>query len=82
MADWSQAAVKQAYKGEDPDFELVAEIMRYMTVYPDAVHHPKEDIIYTRLRNEREDLAEGLDDVTHDHEMIATLGGRLRDDVR
>ncbi len=76
-----EAAAKQAYKGEDPDFELVGEIMRYMTVYPDAVHHPKEDIIYSRLRNEREDLAEGLEDVAHDHELIATLGGQLRDDV-
>ena len=41
VLDLLEAAAKQAYKGEDPDFELVAEIMRYMTVYPDAVHHPK-----------------------------------------
>ena len=81
VLDLLEAAAKKAYKGEDPDFELVAEIMRYMTVYPDAVHHPKEDIIYARLREEREDLADGLEDVTSDHEMIATLGGRLRDDV-
>ena len=81
VLDLLENAAKQAYKGEDPDFELVAEIMRYMTVYPDAVHHPKEDIIYARLREEREDLADGLDDVTSDHEKIATLGGRLRDDV-
>jgi hemerythrin-like domain-containing protein len=32
--------------GDDPDFELLDEIMRYMTVYPDAVHHPKEDVVY------------------------------------
>ncbi len=81
VLDLLESAAKQAYKGEDPDFELVAEIMRYMTVYPDAVHHPKEDIIYARLREQREDLAEGLDDVPGDHEKIAVLGGRLRDDV-
>ncbi len=65
----------------DPDFELLCEIMRYMTVYPDAVHHPKEDILYHRLRVEREDLADGLEDVTVDHEAIAVLGSRLRDDI-
>ena len=42
--------VEHASSGKDPDFELLDEIMRYMTVYPDAVHHPKEDIMYAQLR--------------------------------
>lgn len=73
--------VQQVEAGEDPDFSLLAEIMRYMTVYPDAVHHPKEDLMYSRLRERRADLAEGLDDVEADHLAIAKLGTRLRDDV-
>lgn len=67
--------------GQDPDFELFEEIMRYMTVYPDAVHHPKEDIVYEQLRIRRPDLAEELDDVPGDHLAIADLGSALRDDV-
>ena len=67
--------------GADPDFELVDEIMRYMTVYPDAVHHPKEDIVYAELLDARPDLSEELDDVPDDHRQIAALGGKLRDDV-
>ncbi|MBT8102431.1 MAG: hemerythrin domain-containing protein [Gammaproteobacteria bacterium] len=70
-----------ASSGKDPDFPLLGEIMRYMTVYPDAVHHPKEDVMYERLRSERPDLSEGLDDVCEDHRAIAELGARLRDDV-
>jgi len=73
--------VQQASAGKDPDFELVSEIMRYMTVYPDAVHHPKEDIIYERLQTERPDLADGLEDVPGDHHKIAELGSELRNDV-
>ena len=75
------SVVQQASAGRDPDFELVGEIMRYMTVYPDAVHHPKEDVIYERLQSERPDLAEGLEDVPGDHNKIAELGSQLRDDV-
>lgn len=67
--------------GEDPDFELIEEIMRYMTVYADAVHHPKEDCIYAELQTHRPDLADGLDDVPEDHQQIAALGTRLRADV-
>jgi len=72
---------EQASAGQDPDFELFDEIMRYMTVYPDAVHHPKEDIMYEQLRSKRPDLAEGLEDVPVDHREIAELGSSLRDDV-
>ena len=76
-----EAAAKQAYKGEDPDFELVGEIMRYMTVYPDAVHHPKEDVLYAAMRKEKPELAEGLHRVGPEHEELAQLGEILRNDI-
>ena len=67
--------------GKDPDFELFDEIMRYMTVYPDAVHHPNEDVVYGKLRRERPDLAEDLEHVPDDHSDIAHLGSLLRNEV-
>lgn len=73
--------VEQTAAGKNADFELFDEIMRYMTVYPDAVHHPKEDIMYEQLRTKRPDLAEGLENVPIDHHEIAELGSALRDDV-
>ena len=76
-----ESSIETASTGEDPDFELIDEIMRYMTVYPDAVHHPKEDVVYAELRQQRPDLADGLDDVPEDHAQIAELGNKLRGDV-
>jgi hemerythrin-like domain-containing protein len=81
VLDLLDDAVRLAASGGDPDFELVDEIMRYMTVYPDAVHHPKEDLVYKQLRDRRPDLADDLDDVPADHRDIAALGSALRDDV-
>lgn len=81
VLDLLDDVVREASAGQDPDFELVDEIMRYMTVYPDAVHHPKEDIVYEQLREKRPDLAQDLDDVPADHRDIAALGSALRDDV-
>ena len=37
--------------GEEPDYDLSHDVLRYMTSYPDAVHHPREDRIYLRLRD-------------------------------
>ena len=76
-----ESTIETAATGENPDFELIDEIMRYMTIYPDAVHHPKEDIIYAELKQQRPELADGLDDVPEDHAEIAILGNKLREDV-
>ncbi len=81
VLDLLQAGIKEADVGEDPDFELIDEIMRYMTVYADAVHHPKEDVVYAELLEHQPDSSAMLDDVPSDHRQIAELGLQLRDDV-
>jgi hemerythrin-like domain-containing protein len=81
VLDVLEGAIDSARSGNDPDMVLIDEIMRYMTVYPDAVHHPKEDVVYAALKSSRPDLADGLDDVPADHREIAALGAQLRDDV-
>lgn len=69
------------HPSESPDFELLHDIMRYMTVYPDATHHPREDLIYAGMQAKQPELAKGLEAVEVDHKEIAELGKRLRDDV-
>jgi len=68
------------YDCEDTDFDLLHDIMHYMTVYPDAVHHPKEDRIYAELKAIRPDLTAGFKRITVDHRYIAELSITLRDD--
>lgn len=67
--------------GDNPDFEMLEEIMRYMTVYPDAVHHPKEDVVFAALEEQHPELAAELNDVREEHSQIAALGSRLREDI-
>ena len=81
VLDVLQSIVEEMEANKDPDFELFDEIMRYMTVYPDAVHHPKEDVIYEELRARRPDLSEDLSHVPDDHRKIARLSCLLRDEV-
>jgi hemerythrin-like domain-containing protein len=81
VLDLLDGIVEEMEAGRDPDCELFDEIMRYMTVYPDAVHHPKEDVVYEQLRQARPDLSDHLDHVPNDHNDIAHLGSLLRDEV-
>ncbi len=66
------------YDGKEPDYELLQDIMHYMTVYPDAVHHPKEDRLYAELKAVRSDLSIGFERITMDHRHIAKLSVTLR----
>jgi hemerythrin-like domain-containing protein len=36
-------------KGETPDLAIMGDVARYMGEYSDAIHHPKEDIIYKKF---------------------------------
>jgi len=81
MLDLLQREAGHIRDGENPDYELIHDIMCYMTVYSDAVHHPKEDLLYAAMRDRRPKLAAGLERVEPEHIEIAQLGEALRNDV-
>ncbi len=81
LLDILERETNTAYQGGLPDLELVADVMLYVTVYPDAVHHPLEDRVYAELKAVRPDLAAGMARVTDDHRHLAELGARLREAV-
>lgn len=70
--------VRTARRGGDPDFELLTDIMHYLTYYADAIHHPREDLVYRQL--EAVGKGDGLVFVETDHRELAEDGRQLRDD--
>jgi len=79
MIDLLERESNQIYEGAEPDYELLRDIMHYMTVYPDAVHHPREDRLYAELKAARPDLSTGFERITMDHRHISELSVKLRD---
>ncbi|MDZ7768416.1 MAG: hemerythrin domain-containing protein [Woeseiaceae bacterium] len=59
----------------NPDFELMHDIMQYMTGYPDAVHHPKEDRLYAEIKEVRPELTAGFQRISHDHREQGSRAG-------
>lgn len=63
-----------------PDYELMRDIMLYMSQYPDQVHHPREDRIIERLLQRlhgREHSQELLHHLMQDHEQMAARASEL-----
>lgn len=81
LLDLLEDESNRLYDGEDADYSLVHDVMQYMTIYPDAVHHPKEDRVYAELKAARPDLTRGFEQIVVDHRELAELGTKLRNDV-
>lgn len=81
VLDLLERVIDDIRNENDDVLELLGEIMHYMTVYPDAVHHPKEDLVYGQLQQHRPDLSSGIENVAGDHSEIAALGVQLRNDI-
>ena len=51
-------------RGERPDYEVFGAIIE---MYPDACHHPKEDIIYEKFKARDPDRAASIADLQAEH---------------
>lgn len=71
----------RVYADTGPDFEVMYDIMLYMTEFPDAVHHPKENLLYAKLKILRPDLTAGFERISLDHRTIAAMGLNLRERI-
>jgi hemerythrin-like domain-containing protein len=59
--------------GESADYDTIGAILQYCTEYPDAVHHPKEDLVYGILRGRDPALAAEVGDLEEEHRGLAEL---------
>jgi hemerythrin-like domain-containing protein len=61
----------------DADYDTIGAILQYCLEYPDAVHHPKEDLIYAVLRDIDPALAAEVGDLEEDHRSLADMTREL-----
>ena len=54
-------------RGERPDYEVVQAVLAYFQVYPDAYHHPLEDIVFEKLKLRDPPAATNVGDLAADH---------------
>ena len=63
------------------DFELMRDIMIYMTRYPDQAHHPKENLMFERMRERGvgSDTERTIEKLLREHVALAEKGNVFRD---
>jgi hemerythrin-like domain-containing protein len=54
-----------------PDYEILQTIIRYFQDYPESCHHPKEEMIFEKLKSRDPAAAKRFGDVEADHGVEA-----------
>jgi hypothetical protein len=64
-------------RGGPPDYELMLDIMFYMTHYPDVLHHPKEDLAFAKIRAREVSARPIVDNLAEQHARLKADGNAL-----
>ena len=67
--------------GATPEYELMLDIMYYMTHYADVLHHPKEDLIFAKLKERGGTAAAKIDQLLEQHVDLKLAGEQLTRDL-
>lgn len=67
------------HRNERPDYELVLDIIYYMTHYPDQFHHPVEDILFKRVAERERAAGNAVEELFRQHCVIAESGKALQE---
>jgi hemerythrin-like domain-containing protein len=54
-------------RGQRPDYEVIRAVIAYFEVYPDAYHHPQEDMVFNKLKTRDPTAAASVGDLTAEH---------------
>lgn len=60
-------------EGGTLDFEIVNGVLHYCRIYPDLHHHPREDMVFDRLKARDPQTAESMGDLRAEHRKLAEL---------
>ncbi len=58
-------------KAEPTNYDLIREIIDYFRTFPDLYHHPKEDLIFQRLRARDEEAVRSFGNLEALHDEIS-----------
>jgi hemerythrin-like domain-containing protein len=82
LLDVLEDEVKVFDRRERPDYEVIEAIISYFQDYPDCCHHPKEDMIFDKLKARDPPAAKRIGNVEAEHRQETERLDRVAKVVR
>lgn len=77
LLDLLEKQVAAFLAGEQPDYDLMRDIVYYLRHYADQLHHPQEDLVFARLGELDPKMKPQTDRLVQEHRVIAAAGETL-----
>lgn len=65
------------HDGGDPNYELMLDVVYYLTHFSDVLHHPREDAAFAKLAGREPGLQLPVARLAQEHRVLAHIGERL-----
>jgi hemerythrin-like domain-containing protein len=77
LLDMLEKEVAMFHAGEQPNYELMRDIVLWLRHYADGVHHPREDVAFERMVLRDAGLRLTVNRLLQEHRIIAHAGESL-----
>ena len=77
LLDMLEKEVTLFHSGEQPNYELMRDIVLWLRHYADGVHHPREDVAFERMVERDPALRLPVNRLLQEHRVIAYAGEAL-----
>jgi hemerythrin-like domain-containing protein len=81
LLDLLDEQLDRFHKGDLPNYELMLDIMFYMTHYPDLFHHPKEDLAFGKIEERNGSIRAAVEELMKQHALLKESGEQLVADL-
>ena len=77
LLDLLEQQVIAFHADNQPNFELMLDVVSYLRYYPDRYHHRREDAAFARLAEHAPQMKPAIDQLLQEHRVIAAAGTEL-----
>jgi hemerythrin-like domain-containing protein len=77
LLDELERHLDRFHVGARPDYAMMLEVMRYMTRYADACHHPREDLAFLIAAKRESRVCRTVQELLDEHAAITQSGDDL-----
>lgn len=81
LLDILEEQLQHLHTGDEPNYELMLDIMFYMTHYSDLLHHPREDLAFAKIKERDASAGPLVDELARQHALIKECGEELVTDL-
>jgi hemerythrin-like domain-containing protein/quercetin dioxygenase-like cupin family protein len=82
LLDLLTAQLELFHRGEQPDYDLLEDVFFYMINYPDRFHHPKEELLFSKIAEHVPSVRAHVAELGRQHRQIAAAGTRFLDNLQ